>query len=76
MTKFNFYFQKEKFSQGREFKNICAGTVFQGQKEKKSKDYIFLLCQSDLCQITLNSKQVVCDFWTKYSHRRADDGAA
>lgn len=41
MTQLSFYFQKGIFNQGREFKNIWTGAVFQGQKE--NKDYIFLL---------------------------------
>lgn len=41
MTKFNFYFQKEKFSQGREFKNIWTGAMFQGQKENKVRIIFF-----------------------------------
>lgn len=40
MTQLSFYFQKGRFNQGREFKNIWTGAVFQGQKE--NKDYISL----------------------------------
>lgn len=81
MTKLIFYFQKRRFHQGRECKNIWAGAVFQGQKE--SKDYTFLTYNylphkrrgSPGRSLWVQSRWFVI-FWTKWSRRRADDGAA